>query len=753
MESIARYRRSSRLSRLAATALLSMGLLMGAVGPLHAQNIQDKPTRQDNQNKRFSESTSVVVVEVPVQVVRDGKPVRGLTAADFELYQGREKQAITGFEVLDLADVPASIPTNKPEAVRQMPASARRRFVLLFDLGYSKPSSLTRAREAAKKLLRGSFHPSDLIAVAAYLPSQGPQLLLGFTPDRGQVEKAIDHLSPVQNHFASDPLLLAGGDDDSKGVQSKVVDNADAETAYAGREAFVSSFAAVERSEREKQRSTLAAFTRAVGVFAGAMDAVDGRKNVLLLSEGFDSALALGTTDQAEIQQMDTNSVRGDIWNVDNDQRYGNTKSGNDLEKMLEALRRADCVIQAIDVGGVRASGDDLRAARSRGADGLFVMANSTGGELYQNFNDLGAAMEKMLDRTSVTYVLSFQPDVKQDGEYHKIRVELKNTENGRAGNGRVVYRPGYFAPKPYGQRTAMEKTLQAAGQVVSGIEGGPVGLAVLAAPFKVGATVPGGDNKAYVPVVIEIDGQSLLAGSQGAAAPTEVYVYALDAKGAVQDFFTQTMGLNLAKVGDAVRRTGVKFFGDLDLAPGAYSIRVLVRNGQTGAAGMRVASLEVPAFSAQSAPVLLPPFFPEPAGRWLVVREAKVREGEVPYPFMAGDQPFIPASRPDLLPGQAVAVSLVGYRLGAGELTAQAMIMTADGKEAGEGKIEILGRDAATADGPDRLTATFRPPALQPGEYLLLVTVTNAQGGTETSVAPFVVRAAAGANAKGASG
>ena len=40
--------------------------------------------------QRFSESTSVVVVEVPVQVVRDGKPVPGLTRADFELYEGRQ---------------------------------------------------------------------------------------------------------------------------------------------------------------------------------------------------------------------------------------------------------------------------------------------------------------------------------------------------------------------------------------------------------------------------------------------------------------------------------------------------------------------------------------------------------------------------------------------------------------------------------------------------------------------------------------
>jgi VWFA-related protein len=693
--------------------------------------------------QRFSESTSVVVVEVPVQVVRDGKPVRGLTAADFEIYEGRQKQEITGFEVLDLATVATG--AGKAEPARRLPMSARRRFVLLFDLGYSKPTSLLKAREAAKRLLDGSFHPTDLIAVAAYLPSQGPQLLLGFTTNRQQIRDAVDRLSPAQNHFASDPLLLAesleGGDGAAPTPQNQVAASADTEatTGFTGREATVSSRAAFERSERERQRSTLAAFTRAVGAFADAMAAVDGRKNVILLSEGFDSALALGTTDEAENLEMSTNSIRGDVWNIDNDQRFGNTKASGDLEKMLESLRRADCVIQAVDIGGVRASADDLRAARSAGADGLFLMANSTGGELYQNFNDLGVAMEKMLDRTSVTYVLSFQPDVKQDGQYHKLRVELKNSQGGR-----VVYRPGYFAPKPFNQRTGLEKALQTAGQIVAGQEGGPVGLSMLAAPFK----VPG--EKAYVPVVIEIDGPSLLAGTEGTALPAEIYVYAMDEQGAVQDFFTQTASLDLAKVGDGLRQGGIKFFGDLDLKPGTYSVRVLVRNARTGATGMRVASLEVPAFS-QSAPVLLPPLFPEgAASHWLMLREAKVRQGQVPYPFMSGSQPYIPASRPALRPGESSTLSLVGYRLGEGELQAQAVVMTAEGKEAGEGTIEIVNREKAEAGGPDRLAATFRPPQLQPGEYLLLVTLTNAQGAAETSVAPFVVRSPA---SKGAGG
>jgi VWFA-related protein len=698
--------------------------------------------------QRFSQSTDVVVVEVPVQVLRDGQPVRGLTAADFAVYEGRAQQPVTGFETLDLTATPAT-----PEAARRVPMSARRRFVLMFDLGFSSPAQMTRARQAAKDLLHGSFHPTDLVAIAAYIPAKGPQLLLGFTPDHKLVEAAIDRLSPVQAfghgyQITSDPLRLAVLDDGGgAGFKGKLGDSDRAaegatQNAGSGFSDHMDGFATpLERANREAQGREISQFTKALGVFGDAMASVRGRKYVLLLSPGFESSILVGSSDDDAVWNMGTHSVKGDIWNIDNDERYGNTKVGTDLEKMMEALRRADCVVESVDIGGIRASADDLHAARNPGTDGLFTIANGTGGELFGNSNNLAASMEKVLDRTSVTYVLTFQPDVRHDGQYHKLRVELKNPAGAR-----VVYRPGYYAPKPYAQETPMAHLLDAAGKVVSGQEGGAVGLSVLAAPFKAAG------EKAYVPVLIEIDGESLAAGTAGNALPAEVYAYAMDDKGTVVDYFGKTLGLDLAKVGPAVRRTGIKLFGDFDLAPGSYSVRVLVRNGQTGASGLKVASLEVPAF-AQGAPVLLPPFFPEPAGRWLMIRQTKTRKEEIPYPFMVKDRPFIPASKPVLAPGQEAAMALAGYRLGAGPLTAQAMVMTAEGNEVGAGTVKVVGRETASGDGPERLTTTFRPPALPPGEYELLVTVADPQGASETSVTSFVVPAAGAKVATGGAG
>src|SRR6185436_14438879 len=152
---------------------------------------------------QFSESTQVLVVEVPVQVVgKDGQPVRGLTANDFEVFEGRKKLPVTGFEVLDLKVGQEAAPAAG------MPTAARRHFLMMFDLSSSEPQSILKARQAAEDVLH-TLHPTDLVAVATYSQANGPQLILGFTPDRNQVKTALQTLGmPQLVDRSPDPLRL-----------------------------------------------------------------------------------------------------------------------------------------------------------------------------------------------------------------------------------------------------------------------------------------------------------------------------------------------------------------------------------------------------------------------------------------------------------------------------------------------------------------------------------------------------------------
>ncbi len=441
-------RMNRHLPRLA--ALAALGTLGLAPWPAAAQT--------------FSGTTDVTVVEVPVQVVKDGEPVRGLTANDFEVFDGRKKVPITGFEVLDLAAAPQAAGAQEAP---QIPISARRHFMLLFDLSFSEPSAITKARKAAQDVVT-TLHPTDLVAVATYSSLAGPQLILGFTPDRQQVSAALATLGlPKLADRSKDPLRLVLNDEllASRQLQERpqtrgaeALEARDAEVLDNLRTVSVIS----ARTERSIQQQIVRSLTTAFADLAHLMGEIEGRKYVVYLSEGFDSTLVAGRGPSAGTDSLEVDASPG-AGGTDNerileatgasgsDERFGDTRSQNAVEKMLEEFRRADCQIQAVDIGGLRA-GAEQGFQRTNGRDALFNMAKSTGGELFENFNNLSSAMGQMLRRTGVTYVLSFQPDnLKPDGTYRKLKVELKNGARGA----RVVSRPGYYAPKPLAEQIA----------------------------------------------------------------------------------------------------------------------------------------------------------------------------------------------------------------------------------------------------------------------------------------------------------
>jgi VWFA-related protein len=695
----------------------------------------------------FEGSSQVTSVEVPVNVVtRDGQPVRGLSAADFEVYDGGDRQKITSFEVVDLKilnpgesapGAAAAAPAPPPADLRP---AARRHFLLLFDLSFSTPSSILRARTAARDFVLHSLQPSDLAAVATYSLESGPKLVVTFTPDRAQLARAVDTLGYRQSFDArtqSEPLRFlveppdtallseaAGrpGESPLKAQQDQVLYD------------YLQTIAlTAEKQERDFQMGRIAAYSRSLAQVARSLSAVQGRKQVVFFSEGFDSRLLVGrdTTDPDAVIDNDR-VLSGQSYYVDNDQRYGNTTVQENLRRMLEVFRRSDCVIQAVDIGGLRAGAD--QQARPSGEAALFYIANETGGELFKDANNLLEPLNRVLEQTSVTYLLTFErSDLKTDGAYHRLKVKAKLPAGAR-----LTHRAGYFAPRPFKQLDPLEKNLLASDDIASAAPKRDLDLNVLAASFR---ATPG---QAYVPIIIEVGGKSLLAGAAGKNLNVEIYAYVSDEKGRMLDFFNRRVAVDLdkGKARQGIAEGGVKYYGHFDLEPGSYQVRVLVRNADTGRTGVQTVPVTVPVYSAAQ-PVLLPPFFMEEHQKWLLVREqaASGSEGSVFYPFTVSGEPYVPAARPVLQGEKPARLCLVAYNLGKGSVAVQGEVLAADGKTSPLGKLTKVERTATGIQGFDKLVATFDPAGLTAGDYVLRVAVTDPlTGHKQMNSLPFQV-------------
>lgn len=690
----------------------------------------------DQPEGQFSGTTTVLEVRVPVQVVLKGEPVRGLTKKNFEIYRGRQRQKITGFDVVDLRNVTTATP---PPSV--LPPAARRHFLLLFDLTYAEPPSILKAREAAMKLVHDHLNPSDLVGVATYSFTRGPRLILNFTSDRRQIDDAIQTLAlPKNMPEPQDPLALMI-ESQAPGQIGGVAASAGILSGGARQQALYDQLLQLQRQGQKATMQTEAneaiAFSQSLADMAKAMAAVPGRKYVVYLSEGFSGNVLTGGKATLALHQA---IERGQTWDVDSSQMFGNTRVQDNVEKMLEAFRRSDCIIESVDIGGLRAAGstDDGRwqsqTQRPNGEATLFLMANDTGGELFQHYNDLGTAMQQMLDRTSVLYLLSFTPqDIKADGSYHRIRVKLVDAPRGA----RVVTKPGFYAPRAYTAMNAAERQLENAGMIVGGEQGGLLPVSVLAAPFP----LRGPNSKAYVPVLLEVNGKTLLRDEDKATAIVQIYIYALDPKGGIRDYRVQALRINVKQMGKAIEASGLKFFGHLDLGPGQYSLRILVRNADTGIAAIRVVPLTVPSFGKPKL-VLLRPLFPEKPGKWIIVREpVKTKaEKEIPYPFMLGAQPFIPAGQPEVSPSGKLPVYIVGYHLPKSGISIHAVVTRPDGSPVANGSLTVTAKPEPSSREAEALPATFSAKGLAPGHYRLQIQLKSASGSTESPPAAFEV-------------
>jgi VWFA-related protein len=580
------------------------------------------------------------------------------------------------------------------------------------------------------------------VGIAIYSLQFGPRLVVTFTTDRAQLARGIDTLglhTPDEDMVKNDPLhfiiapptteLTSALANEGRGAAAALRD----ETMRDWMETMT---LLTEREERHYDQSRILAYASGLEGLAHSLASVPGRKQVVLFSEGFDSRLLLGNAPSSiEAQEDDVATTFGELWKVDSDAKYGSGRLQSALYKTLESFRRSDCAVQAIDIGGIRA--DTRTNANDRtpasGEEALFYMANETGGALFRNANDLGSQLTAVMSRTDITYVLTFERgDLPTNGAWHKLKVEVKNLPSGA----RVSYRPGYYGPRPYKDLDPLEKNLLAGEGIATAAPRREVVVHALAAPFR-----QGGDT-AYVPIVLEIDGNSLLVGHPEGVLDAEIYAYASNAHGEMRDFFTQRLRLDLAKTRAALQQAGLKFYGHLDLQPGDYRIRVLVRDSESGRTGVESVTVTVPEF-ASAQPYLLPPFLTAGQQGWMLVREHTKAgdESSVVYPFTIKGDPYVPAAHPVLAAGRSADVYLVGYNLGA-KLQVHGQVLSSSGAAAAAGKVSLVERTASGIPGLDKLVATFDPAGLGAGDYVLQVAVEDTESGRQQrSSLPITIR------------
>lgn len=686
------------LSRVGIRSLAALSVLLLALGRAGAQSA--------------STEISVTLVEIPVEVLHDGEPVKGLTAADFEVVEGQRPLPIVAFEAVDL-EVPPEPGAPPP------PPAARRHVLFFFDFSTGRPADLLKAVVAARDVVNRSLDPRDLIGAAVYLPSGGLHLLLNFTTDRAAAGRTLQGLEELLSGKTpepgapakdKDPLRLAGVDANTLLNQGFRVDERNFAAEMAGSvgsdglggslqtEILVESALLHGANLENRRRGNVIAMADTVENLAETLRSVQGRKYLMLFSGGFSMSL---------ITRPSTSVT---------DPNVGGTLLLNHLEEMLGELRRSGWVLHAVDVKGVEAG---------LSADALYFLADQTGGALVEGTNDLAKGVTRAMRRSVYSYLIGVQvDDVPFDGAYHELDVRLRSPRRGT----RLVHRGGYFAPVPFRDQDDVRRLADAARLVMGGEERDDLGVQVAAVPLRTaGETRP-------VAVVVEVPGERLLApGAQRLGV--EIYGYALDEQGTTLDFFAQSVDLDPSKVGGRLAKGGVRVLGRLDLPAGEHRLRVLARDRNDG----RVSLLTVPVSVAASADRIDALFLPTTDDPWLLVR------GSEPAVALHG-RSVLPAAQAALPATGEAQLVVVGHGLAERGAVLRGRIVDSQGRSASGGEVELLSVTPGEGGEPDLVIGRLRAGTLPPGRYLLELRLGTEPRARALTVRPFRVSGAGAA-------
>ena len=247
--------------------------------------------------------------------------------------------------------------------------------------------------------------------------------------------------------------------------------------------------------------------------------------------------------------------------------------------EILERAIKANVIISSLDARGLftdpafdaSGRGGSLNAAIVR-SDILAELAAGTGGTFFQNSNDLDEGFRRLAAAPEYVYLLGFSPqNLKLDGSFHSLKVTLKN-----AGGVTIQARHGYYAPKHLGDeaeniKQEMESALFSREEILE------LPIAIHTQFFKAS------EQSAKVTVLAHLSlKQFKFRKVEGRNHNEVTLVYGLfDRNGNYMQGIQKVLELRLKDETLERLSQGITVRASFDVVPGAYLIRLVVREAE----------------------------------------------------------------------------------------------------------------------------------------------------------------------------
>ncbi|MGH9310121.1 MAG: VWA domain-containing protein [Vicinamibacterales bacterium] len=394
--------------------------LVGAAAVSVPGRAQDRPAEAKQEAQRPTFRSGAHYVRVDAYPTRDGKPIPGLTADDFELLEDGKPQAIETFEYIDH-------PTFTPVHERRDPNSQRdgmelardpkyRVFVLYLDAYHVDFSGGHRVRVPLRELLNRMMGPQDLFGFLT--PAQSPKdLLLGQLTL--QIEDQLENMPywGIADRIEPQPgeleLEFAFPRDGKYLVALQRLDKV-----YSDLEGLVEML-----DDLREERKNIIFFSDTIpspgtrfANIASDPDPRSRRGGPPPIGPDPSGTLTIGDRNAGEPDRMRMEAERQRLLALD---------FGDRFRQLLRRSRQANVSFYTVRPGGL----DMNSSLLNEGVSNLQVLADETDGIGVLASNDLRAGMGRIADDLSSHYVLGYYTNnTRWDGGTRRLTVRLKAT-------------------------------------------------------------------------------------------------------------------------------------------------------------------------------------------------------------------------------------------------------------------------------------------------------------------------------------